>query len=375
MSDSQKSIAIFKSQALRIGGLEKQTQKIQQAFEDKGWDVHLLTTGKNTCGTVFPEIKGPSFRKIKCFDQQCQYWAKRYKPDVTLSIDRTSNSSHIRAGNGCHRAYLERRSSLEGFFKKWSFSINPLHRTVLQIEKASVENPQLKAIITNSEMVRQEFLSYYNVDPKKIFVVHNGVEYGLLQKPFDGWQKTKQEMLTRLDLPKDHFHLLFMGNGFARKGLKPLMQALAIIPEKNISLSVVGKDKHSDAFKKLAIDLGMENRVHFWGAQPNPYDFYAMADCLAIPSYYDPFANVTVEALAMGLQVISSKSNGGHEILDSHHQIIENLFSLESIADSLSKALISPKTTKSAGIIRESVKHLDFSNQLDTFVQIVNDTL
>ncbi len=54
--------------------------------------------------------------------------------------------------------------------------------------------------------------------------------------------------------------------------------------------------------------------------------FYQLADALAIPSFYDPFANVTVEALAMGLFVVSSRSNGGFEILDpSKGIIIENL--------------------------------------------------
>ena len=67
----------------------------------------------------------------------------------------------------------------------------------------------------------------------------------------------------------------------------------------------------------LAAKLNIQRRVTFFGPQKEIRPFYQFADALVIPSFYDPFANVTVEALAMGLFVVSSKSNGGHEILIS----------------------------------------------------------
>ena len=69
-----------------------------------------------------------------------------------------------------------------------------------------------------------------------------------------------------------------------------------------------------DSYRAKAVQLGSKPKSASWSAGGNP-PFYQMADALVIPSFYDPFANVTVEALAMGLFVLSSKHNGGPEIL------------------------------------------------------------
>ena len=100
-----------------------------------------------------------------------------------------------------------------------------------------------------------------------------------------------------------------------------------------------------------------------------------MADCLVIPSHYDPFANVTVEALAMGLSIVSSKLNGAAEILTKDSgQIIEDLFDPYSLLNCLEKALKKPKTPVLAEEIREGVKHLDFPLQLNKMIDKTLET-
>jgi glycosyltransferase involved in cell wall biosynthesis len=81
---------------------------------------------------------------------------------------------------------------------------------------------------------------------------------------------------------------------------------------------------------------------------------------------YDPFANVTVEALALGLFVISSNMNGGHEILTPYSGIVtQNPQSVEELAAGLEIAMATPKEPARAAKIRSSVSHLDYSEQLD----------
>ncbi|MFS8563211.1 MAG: glycosyltransferase family 4 protein [Rhabdochlamydiaceae bacterium] len=168
--------------------------------------------------------------------------------------------------------------------------------------------------------------------------------------------------------PQKPYHFLFIGHNFERKGLRELLIALSQLKFKNFHLSVVGEDKNSAYYQTLAKKLGLFSQVSFWGKIENTLPFYQRADCLVIPSLYDPFANVTVEALAMGLFVISSATNGGKEVLTEESGVVieGNL----SFVGALEYALSKPKTLLSSQKIRDSVKHLDFEVQLNKFCDL-----
>jgi UDP-glucose:(heptosyl)LPS alpha-1,3-glucosyltransferase len=286
-----------------------------------------------------------------------------------LGLDRTINQTHLRLGGGIHAAFLENRKCYESLFKTYINKINPLHKTILDLEKKAILSPHLKKVITNSYMVRQEILKYYPICKEKISTIHNGVEWEKMQKPFSNWQKDKLSFCKQLNLDPKKFHFLFIGNGFERKGLKQLLLALSLLKE-DFHLSVVGKDKNINSFIKFAKKLSLEKKVSFFGPRSDVINFYQLSDSLVIPSFYDPFANVTLEALAMGLFVVSSSSNGGSEVLTKENgTIIESLVNIDSIFLSLKKALDNKKTLQGSQKIRDSIKHLDFSNQLNLFLE------
>jgi UDP-glucose:(heptosyl)LPS alpha-1,3-glucosyltransferase len=201
-------------------------------------------------------------------------------------------------------------------------------------------------------------------------VIHNGVEWEEMESAFKAWPMNKNLALRELSLDPDQFHLLFIGNGYLRKGLLQLLEGLARLNNPNVHLSVIGKENHLDVYQTATYKLGLGKRVHFFGPQMDIRRFYQYADALAIPSFYDPFANVTVEALAMGLFVISSKFNGGSEILTSKSgTVIEELLSPDSVAASLREAIRHPKTVDSARMRRLLVKQLDFSQQMKSLIE------
>ena len=74
----------------------------------------------------------------------------------------------------------------------------------------------------------------------------------------------------------------------------------------------------------------------------------------------------------MGVYVVSSKTNGGHEVLTSLTGCtIDDLTNPESFAAALKQALKHKKTDISASTIRDSIQHLDFSTQLKRITQLV----
>ncbi|PIS01115.1 MAG: hypothetical protein COT84_03855 [Chlamydiae bacterium CG10_big_fil_rev_8_21_14_0_10_35_9] len=375
-----KKVVLLKSNINRKGGLEKNAWKIAEALYRKGHPVTILTTNPTPIYHAHFSIKSypqnkllPSFYKIQAFDNFCKNQIANDSSQIIFGMDRNRYQTHIRAGNGVHKAYLERRKNQESFFKAFSFPINPLHRLVLDIEKTAFESPFLQKLLVNSFLVKNEVLKYYNVDPAKIHVIHNGVEYSEMQLAFEKSFSLSRPLLQSCNYKKKDFTFLFIGNGYARKGLTQILQAMSKIKEKPFHLLVVGKDKKSVYYQKLANELGLSEKVSFFGPQNNITPFYQVSDALILPSFYDPFANVTVEALAMGLFVITSKDNGASEVINSSSGLVlENVQDIATLSSALEYSISHKQKTKLlAHTIRKTVEHLDYNLQLEKVMEIL----
>ncbi len=359
-------IVFLKARASFRGGLEKYTSFLAQAFAREGHSVTLLTTGTPP---KIPGIEAVSLapdtsftlRHLRRFDRLCQKWLRDHPAPIVFGMERTTEQTHYRAGNGVHAVFLERRKLIDPLWKQLTLKINPLHLALLSMERKAFESPHLKKLFTNSHMVADEIVNHYELPQEKLEVVHNGVEWQAWSEPFE----------KRFPRERQKHHFLFVGNGYRRKGLTFLLQGLSLIHDKEFHLTIVGKDKNIPYFIQLAEQLGLQENVSFLGPQPTLLPFYQQADTLVIPSIYDPFANVTLEALAMGLFVVSSTYNGGKEILLPHTgTLIEDLPSPQSIKSSLEKAMNRDLSEASTRAIRNSIQHLDFSHQLDKIVRL-----
>lgn len=371
---SHPNVVILKSLLGAGGGLEKYTTRLAKAFKESGCRVTILTSTSKK--RPLPVIDGIeiislcneglfSVLNILNFANKAAEWLSKNPSPIIFGLDRNFFQTHYRAGNGVHAAYLERRKKMEGRLKGIEFVLNPLHRMILSFEKKTFESKELQCLFTNSRLVRDEILYHYKVEPTKIEVVHNGVEWSELQEAFDNFEQQRPR--------GDAYQLLFVGHGYKRKGLDLLLKALAKQQNTNFELSIVGKDKNQKCYEKLVKDLNLSDKVHFFGTQSNLKPFYQKCDALVIPSIYDPFANVTVEALSMGLYVLSSSSNGASEVLTPRSGIIiKDLFDKNEFASCLTLLMKSRKSKTTALEVRESVKHLDFKKQLS---KIVSHTL
>lgn len=379
---SRRSIAFLKSGIQNRGGLEKYTLRLADAFASHGHKAVILTTdyASESCAKQKYEIVNLGTRcklsllHLLRFDSACRKYIDEHEFDFVFGMDRNfCPQTHYRAGNGVHAAYLDRRKLHSGFLKSLSFSLNPLHHMILQMEKSTFESAHLQTLFTNSHMVKEEVLRYYNVKPEKICVVHNGVEWNELEKPFEEGLRMRQVLQRQLGLRPDRFQFLFIGNDYQRKGLDLLLQALSRFEKKNFELSVCGKERHPELYEKKARELGLQDHVRFFGAVKEIKTFYSVADALVIPSMYDPFANVTVEALAMGVYVISSSANGGSEVITSDNEglVFSDLQDPDELTSCLEKAMMRPKTDARALQIRQKVAHLDYSIQLNKIVNRV----
>ncbi|MCH9633533.1 MAG: Lipopolysaccharide core biosynthesis protein RfaG [Chlamydiae bacterium] len=364
-------IAIIKSRISYLGGLEKYALSIAQAFAEKGSDVTILTTGQapqkmNGVKVVsFESASKWGYFKIRQFDSSCNKWLKKHSMDLVFGFDRTSSLTHYRAGNGTHASFLKHKSPslLKYYFSKF----NPKDRLILSTEKKIFENTELKKLFTNSHMVRDELVKNYQINSSLIEVVFNGVDFEKLY-----WTRnTKKEAIAKLALSSSKTKFLFVGNNYKRKGLNFLLRAFSSIDNRSFELLVVGEDKQIQKYKSLAKKLGIETQVFFYGKQVNLLPYYSAADCFILPTAYDPFANVTLEALAMGLYVITSPFNGAKEILKKGcGTVLENL-SHPAKLTSIITAFIEKKIhLLSKEEIRQSALPYESKSQINKIIEL-----
>jgi UDP-glucose:(heptosyl)LPS alpha-1,3-glucosyltransferase len=79
-------------------------------------------------------------------------------------------------------------------------------------------------------------------------------------------------------------------------------------------LRVIGRDR-IEPYLRLAKECGVENLIRFEGPSGKIQEAYRAADLLVFPTLYDPFANVCLEALACGLPVLTTTTNGSSEVI------------------------------------------------------------
>lgn len=363
-------VVVIKSRVAFRGGLERYAILIAQAFAQRGAKVTLLTTGEII---DIPNVevvslgKHPSFNIYATyfFDKEVQKWLKLHPPTLTFGLDRNIYQTHYRAGNGLHKIFLERKHTHQ--LSRLLAKLNPKNKLLLSKEKQLFENPNLKVLFANSSMIRDELTHNYAINPQKICVVHNGVDF----KKYCFDEFSKQKSILKLKLNPSASHLLFLGNNYKRKGLDILLIALAKLASWNFHLLVVGKDKAIKHYIQLAESLNLSKKVTFYGHQHDLMPFYQASDCLILPTQYDPFANVTLEALAMGLFVITTRFNGGHEVLTDTSGIILN--DPNSSTELIQALRHYHRLKKDFGFrhrMRKTIEHLDINSQLNKIVDL-----
>ena len=70
------------------------------------------------------------------------------------------------------------------------------------------------------------------------------------------------------------------------------------------------------SYRRLAVQLGVADRVRFLGRRADVEALHAAADLLVVPTRYDPFANAVLEGMASGLPVATTPENGVSELIE-----------------------------------------------------------
>ncbi|MFZ4775353.1 MAG: glycosyltransferase family 4 protein [Terrimicrobiaceae bacterium] len=278
------------------GGAEAYLIRLGSALQALGHTPVLVTSGE------WPESRWINDRIIRLAGKTPQEFAAAFRSastgcDIHLSLERVPGCEVFRAGDGVHAAWLQRRAGFEPFWKRATRWLNPKHKQLLELEKQVFDPKNTRAIIANSRLVRDEILACSEFPPDRISVVYNGLSSPTV--PAD-----RSASRAALALDEHELCVLFVGSGWERKGLRAAIQAVEMMDD--VTLVVAGRGP-ADAFRS--------RRVRFVGPTNDLATLFGAADVFVLPTYYDPFSNACLEALAAGLPVITSPANGFAEIL------------------------------------------------------------
>lgn len=183
------------------------------------------------------------------------------------------------------------------------------YRLISRLENRIYRNPAV-ALAAVSRLTAGEITSHFA--RSDVTVIPNAVDVSR----FNLNERLRRRASSReaLKFSEHDFVLLLVGNDWKKKGLPTLLNAAAELPEFALRVLVAGRDNRAPFLAQIR-SLNLEGRVRFEESSPDVMQFYAAADLYAGPSLHDSFALPPIEAMACGLPVITSVSNGGSQII------------------------------------------------------------
>jgi UDP-glucose:(heptosyl)LPS alpha-1,3-glucosyltransferase len=327
------SIVFVRRGYSRTGGAEAYLKRLARGVLEAGHDVQLVATND------WPDAEWPfgSITHLRAkspigFASELERMRKELHSNVLFSLERVWTCDVYRAGDGVHRAWLDRRRRFEVPLKQFVRSLSSKHHDLLRLEQSLFSDGHARRVVVASQMVRDEIVNLYRYPADRIDIVRNGVP--LQQFRFD--RELREKSRDDLNLKPDQIALLFAGSGWDRKGLLFAIEAEALCADRKMRLLVAGRG-NAGLYKTKRLRFWREEPVQFLGEVGDMLPVYAAADIFILPTIYDPFSNACLEALACGLPVITTRFNGFSEIMENgvHGSIVDHPGDLPALRDAI----------------------------------------
>ena len=269
-----------------------------------------------------PQIPGPHLLNFIWWFAANHMWRwidrsfRGYSPDLVFTagtncLDADAVSVHI--------VFAEFRRQVEAELRFWH---NPVwfwprllhrrlyYRLIIFLERHIYRRPGVQLILIARKTAR-DLRTHYGISGF-LPVVYIGLD----QRAFNPEMRhrLRAEARRTFGLKEDEFALVLVGNDWKKKGLLTLIDAMGRLQDLPLRLLVAGQDDASP-YQGAIQKAGIEGRITFAPSRKDVAFYYAAADAYVGPSLEDTFAQPPAEAMACGLGVITSVTNGTAEII------------------------------------------------------------
>jgi UDP-glucose:(heptosyl)LPS alpha-1,3-glucosyltransferase len=299
------------------GGTERDLLITAQILAGAGHQVTIYadevrSRSSNLAVRYVPALPLGRTLRLLSFALRVALVARREGAELVVSFARVINADIVRSGGSAHSSYVRAARRWQSEMASAAMQLSAYHRAQIAVERASFKSRYFLCAIAVSELVRQDLMKTFALAPSKVLTLYNGVDLTRFAPNRD--KSLARKIRREFGIPEDCRAVAFVGHGFARKGLRFLLEAWPLVNSRTC-LVVAGEDRAAAAYRRRAMQLGIGGRVIFIGARADVEHLFTAVDALALPSLFEPFGNVVMEAMAAGLPALCSKLTGAAELI------------------------------------------------------------
>ena len=342
--------------AVQRGGAETSTLEMARHLARLDLDVTIICRGESDRPfvdqnvTFLPVVTPGISRAARTyrFIQGARARCHRERFDIVHAVTPCLAANVYQPRGGTYPETVERglaqvRSPLLRDIKRLGRRFNVRQRFLSRIEHALLCKYRQRVFVAAvSEYVRRQVEAGFGFPTERIGVVFNGVDIAPLSE--EEQAQHRSALRAELGLSTQTPLVFFVAHNFKLKGLAELIRATALASQASVEAHwtvVIAGRGEPRPYRRLARRLGVEAQVRFVGAATDIRHWYAAADVLAHPTWYDPCSRVVLEALSVGLPVVTTRYNGAAEAIEPgrHGEIIDEPDDLAGLAAALGRAL------------------------------------
>jgi UDP-glucose:(heptosyl)LPS alpha-1,3-glucosyltransferase len=338
------ALVILHADAAR-GGAERYTLDLAKALVRRGHDVSILASSFQKAPTAGKRVLlyAPGWTRTGRYDTFNMALIEAVvgdTPDVIHAMLPVVCSSiyHPHAGIATEAVVAGHLNKSGALRRAIAWIGNHTNRRRLRfatMERRILSDPKwpTPTVLCLSNLIKGVVKWHYpSLPDDKLVSLFNGIDLTKFDPALR--PESRQLIRDRFSITHDEVVGLMLAQDFERKGLRQAIEALAKAP--GLVLLVGGKPDPAK-YRQLAKSLGVSDRVIFAGQVDDPVAFYQAADFFVLPTRFDPCSLVVLEALAMGLPVISTVRNGACEIMRDgvHGRVLSDADDLGALGTAL----------------------------------------
>ncbi len=295
-----------------VGGAERYCWDLAHFLSQKGHDIAIICMKaaapdiQSINISLVKPVKFPQFLRHLSFSLLHYFKARKMTDYIHFCVGNTFYMDIYQPHGGLHRAWFLRETLRHPAGIRCAVRvlkyINPkdIVQRVLEWWTFKITKPEVIAI---SEMVARDIRFWFGYTRSMLHLIPNGID---VNKFTPDNIRHRDKIRSRYKINRNDFVFLFLANNLSLKGFDVLVKATKLLNNLSVKLLIIGP--YDWKIKKKA--KGLSSTIIFGGKANDPELIYPACDCLVHPSFYDACSLVVLEALASGIPVITTKTNG-----------------------------------------------------------------